>query len=85
MHAACISLAPGKAASTCGVLAALHAWCTVSNSCVGLLAVCVCVCSIWGVIFTLQGAAAVYAALETGYQMPGKCAAVNAVGEFWRS
>jgi hypothetical protein len=40
-----------------------------------------CFCSIWGVIFTLQGAAAVYAAMEAGYQMPGKCAAVNAVGE----
>lgn len=38
-------------------------------------------CSIWGVIFSLQGAAAVYAAMEAGYQMPGKCAAVNAVGE----
>jgi len=38
-------------------------------------------CSIWGVIFALQGAGALYAALETGYQKPSKCAAVNAVGE----
>lgn len=42
--------------------------------------VCFAVRSIWGVIFSLQGTAAVYAALEVGYQMPGKCAAVNAVG-----
>jgi hypothetical protein len=38
--------------------------------------------SIWGVIFTLQGAGAVLAALPLGSQsLPGKAAAVNAVSE----
>jgi hypothetical protein len=36
--------------------------------------------SIWGIIFALQGAGAIYAALPMGYQSPAKRAAVNTIG-----
>lgn len=50
----------------------------------GLLRLLCCTCrwafSIWGVIFALQGAGAIYAALPMGYRSPAKRAAVNTIG-----
>jgi hypothetical protein len=40
--------------------------------------------SIWGVIFALQGAGAIYAALPMGYNSPAKRAAVNTIGFGWQ-
>ncbi|WIA36226.1 hypothetical protein OEZ86_007560 [Tetradesmus obliquus] len=40
--------------------------------------------SIWGVIFALQGAGAIYAALPMGYRSPAKRAAVNTIGYGWQ-
>eukprot|EP00775_Hariotina_reticulata_P004487 gene4486-biopygen6228 len=40
--------------------------------------------SIWGLIYMLQGAGVIYAAVPAGYQMHWKKAAVNAVGYGWQ-
>lgn len=49
-----------------------------------LLVACRWAFSIWGVIFALQGAGVIYAALPRGYTDDGwKAAAVNAIGKRW--